>query len=83
MDIEQLKSFLKNHNLKPNFTYGQNFLIDDIVLQDIVDAAEVTSDDAVLEIGPGIGNLTRLLCERAGFVLSMEKDPKFLPILKP
>jgi 16S rRNA (adenine1518-N6/adenine1519-N6)-dimethyltransferase len=82
MDIEHLKRFLKSHNLRPNFTYGQNFLIDDFVLQDIVDAAEVSSQDAVLEIGPGIGNLTRLLCERAGFVLSVEKDPKFFPVLK-
>jgi 16S rRNA (adenine1518-N6/adenine1519-N6)-dimethyltransferase len=82
MDIDNLKKLLRSHNLKPNFTYGQNFLIDDFVLQDIVDAAGVTSEDAVLEIGPGIGNLTRLLCERAGFVLSVEKDPKFLPILK-
>ena len=77
-----MKKLLKSNNLKPNFTYGQNFLIDDIVLQDIVDAAEITSNDCVLEIGPGIGNLTRLLCERAGFVLSIEKDPKFFPILK-
>jgi 16S rRNA (adenine1518-N6/adenine1519-N6)-dimethyltransferase len=82
MDIEQLKKLLRSYNLKPNFTYGQNFLIDDFVLQDIVDAAEVSSQDAVLEIGPGIGNLTRLLCERAGFVLSVEKDPKFFPVLK-
>ena len=82
MDAENLKKFLKNHGLKPNFTYGQNFLIDDIVLQDIADAPGITSETAVLEIGPGIGNLTRKLCERAGFVLSIEKDPKFLPILK-
>ena len=81
MDIDQLKNLLRRHNLKPNFTYGQNFLVDDFVLQDIVDAAEVSSDDAVLEIGPGIGNLTELLCQRAGFVLSIEKDPKFFPIL--
>ncbi len=82
MDIDQLKKLLRSFNLKPNFTYGQNFLIDDFVLQDIVDAAEVSKDDAVLEIGPGIGSLTRLLCEQAGFVLSVEKDPKFFPILK-
>lgn len=81
MDVDQLKSLLRRYNLKPNFSYGQNFLIDDLVLQDIVDAAQVTSADAVLEIGPGIGNLTKLLCERAGFVLSIEKDPKFFPIL--
>jgi 16S rRNA (adenine1518-N6/adenine1519-N6)-dimethyltransferase len=82
MDAEDLKIFLKSHKITPNFTYGQNFLVDDIVLQDIVDAAEVTKEDTVLEIGPGIGNLTRKLCERAGFVLSVEKDPKFYPILR-
>ncbi len=82
MNIEQLKSLLRHHNIKPNFTYGQNFLIDDIILEDIVDAAGVTSDDVVLEIGPGIGNLTEKLCQRANFVLSIEKDDKFFPILK-
>jgi 16S rRNA (adenine1518-N6/adenine1519-N6)-dimethyltransferase len=82
MQIERLKELFRKYNLRPNFTYGQNFLIDDFVLQDIVDAAEVTKEDAVLEIGPGIGNLTKLLCDRVGFVLSIEKDPKFFPILK-
>jgi 16S rRNA (adenine1518-N6/adenine1519-N6)-dimethyltransferase len=82
MTTDELKDFLRRNNLKPNFTYGQNFLIDELVLEDIVDAAEVSPDDAVLEIGPGIGNLTRRLCERAGFVLSVEKDPKFFPILR-
>lgn len=81
MDQEQLIQFLKRHNLRPNFTYGQNFLVDDFVLQDIADAADITSEDAILEIGPGIGNLTELLCQRAGLVLSIDKDPKFYPIL--
>jgi len=81
MDKDQLVKLLKSYNLKPNFTYGQNFLVDDFVLQDIVDAAQVTLEDAILEIGPGLGNLTKLLCERAGFVLSVEKDDKFFPIL--
>jgi 16S rRNA (adenine1518-N6/adenine1519-N6)-dimethyltransferase len=82
MNKESLISLLKKYNLKPNFTYGQNFLIDEFALQDIVDAAEITKEDCVLEIGPGIGNLTELLLQRAGMVLSVEKDPKFLPILK-
>ena len=82
MDSEYLKQFLKNHHIKPNFTYGQNFLLDDIVLQDIADGAHIASDTAVVEVGPGIGNLTRHLCARAPFVLSIEKDPQFLPILK-
>lgn len=82
MNIEQLKTQLRTHNLKPNFTYGQNFLIDDIVLEDIADAAAPGKNDCVLEIGPGMGNLTEKLLQRAGFVLSIEKDPKFLPVLK-
>lgn len=82
MDVDNLKNLLRRHNLRPNFTFGQNFLIDDIVLEDIVDAAELSKNDAVLEIGPGIGNLTKKLCEKAGFVLSVEKDPKFFSILK-
>lgn len=82
MNPDHIKDILQRYGLKPNFTYGQNFLIDEIVLEDIVDAAEVTKDDCVLEIGPGIGNLTRRLCERAGLVLSIEKDPKFFPVLR-
>lgn len=81
MDIETIKTLLKQYNLRPNFTYGQNFLLDEDVLSDIVSAAEVTAEDVVVEIGPGIGNLTRLLCQRAKFVLSVEKDPKFQPVL--
>ncbi len=82
MDAEQLKKFLRNNGLRPNFTYGQNFLVDDFVLQDIVDAGEINSKDIVLEIGPGIGNLTRALAERAKYLLSVEKDPKFFPVLR-
>lgn len=82
MNVDQLKTLLKRYGLHPNPTYGQNFLIDDVILQDMVDAAQITELTSVLEIGAGIGNLTRCLCERAGFVLSLEKDPKFLPILK-
>lgn len=78
----KLTNVLKRYNLTPNFTYGQNFLIDEFVLQDIVDAAEVSKEDCVLEIGPGLGNLTELLLQRGKFVLSIEKDPKFEPILR-
>jgi len=81
MNKEQLQELLSSYGLKPNFTYGQNFLIDEIVLEDIVDAAAVKAGDKVLEIGPGIGNLTRKLLERGATVLAIEKDPKFLPVL--
>lgn len=82
MSLDHLKELLRKFNLKPNFTYGQNFLLDEKVLEDIIDAADISSHDQILEIGPGLGNLTRKLCEKAGLVLSIEKDPKFLPILK-
>lgn len=82
MTPEYLKDFLQQHNLKPNFTYGQNFLMDEMVLEEMIEAANVTKEDNVLEIGPGIGNLTERLCQHAGFVLSVEKDPKFQPLLQ-
>ena len=61
--------------------FGQNFLTNDQVLDDICDAAEITKEDFVLEIGPGIGTLTQVLSERAGHVLAVELDSKLLPIL--
>lgn len=62
--------------------FGQNFLIDEHVLDKIVEAADVGSEDFVLEIGPGIGTLTQCLCEHARKVLAVEIDPKLIPILE-
>src|SRR3989338_10678529 len=82
MTIEKLKELLRRYHLTPNKTFGQNFLLNDIVLQDMVDSVPLKKGEAVLEIGPGIGNLTLLLLERADFVLSVEKDPKLAPVLR-
>ena len=68
-----------NFNFRKNF--GQNFLIDDHILTKIVDAAEITKEDCVLEIGPGIGTMTQYLCERAGKVIAVEIDNSLIPIL--
>ena len=62
--------------------FGQNFLIDSNILEKIVDSAELTEQDCVLEIGPGIGTLTQYLCENARQVLAVEIDDKLIPILK-
>lgn len=62
--------------------YGQNFLIDGRVLEKIMDAADITKEDCVLEIGPGIGTMTQYLAERAGRVLAVEIDDKLIPILQ-
>lgn len=61
--------------------FGQNFLIDDHVLTKIMDGANVTKDDFVLEIGPGIGTMTQYLAERGRQVLAVEIDKNLLPIL--
>jgi len=82
MTIEQVKQLLKYYGLKPNETYGQNFLLNEIVLQDMVDSVAIKKGEAFLEVGPGLGSLTHYLC-RTGFpVLSVEKDSKFIPVLK-
>ena len=62
--------------------YGQNFLIDTGVLDRIITAAEITKEDCVLEIGPGIGTMTQYLAERAGEVVAVEIDQNLIPILK-
>ncbi|MCH5272860.1 MAG: 16S rRNA (adenine(1518)-N(6)/adenine(1519)-N(6))-dimethyltransferase RsmA [Lachnospiraceae bacterium] len=61
--------------------FGQNFLIDEHVLEKIIRAAEITKDDCVLEIGPGIGTMTQYLCESAGKVIAVEVDKNLIPIL--
>jgi 16S rRNA (adenine1518-N6/adenine1519-N6)-dimethyltransferase len=78
---QDIKQFLKQYNFRPNDLLGQNFLLNEITLDDIVDAAEIKKDDQVLEIGSGIGNLTKRLAEKADFVLAVEKDERYFPIL--
>lgn len=62
--------------------FGQNFLIDSNVLDNIIQAADITKEDFVLEIGPGIGTLTQYLCENAREVVAVEIDKKLIPILE-
>lgn len=61
--------------------FGQNFLIDSNILENIVKSAEITKEDFVLEIGPGIGTMTQYLCEAAGQVVAVEIDKMLIPIL--
>lgn len=62
--------------------FGQNFLIDSNILENIISAAEITKEDFVLEIGPGIGTMTQYLCESAREVVAVEIDKMLIPILK-
>lgn len=77
-----VKNLLKKYNLRPIKGLGQNFLIDKRVIQKMMTAADLTSNDTVLEIGPGIGALTEDLAQRAGKVIAVEKDKRMVEILK-
>ena len=72
---------VKKYNFALRKKFGQNFLINAQVLEDILDSAGVTKEDTVLEIGPGIGTMTQYLAERAGKVIAVEIDRSLLPIL--
>lgn len=72
---------LKKYNFNFQKKFGQNFLIDPHVLEKIIHAAEITNEDFVLEIGPGIGTLTQYLCEHARQVIAVEIDNNLIPIL--
>lgn len=72
---------LQKYNFNFQKKFGQNFLIDTNILEKIIDSAEITKDDCVLEIGPGIGTMTQYLAERAGEVVAVEIDKNLIPIL--
>ena len=73
---------LKKYNFMFQKKFGQNFLIDTHVLDKIIGASNITKDDLVLEIGPGIGTMTQYLCEAAREVVAVEIDKKLIPILE-
>ncbi len=62
--------------------FGQNFLVDSSILDRIIESAQITKEDCVLEIGPGIGTMTQRLAEEAGAVVAVEIDKNLLPVLE-
>jgi 16S rRNA (adenine1518-N6/adenine1519-N6)-dimethyltransferase len=76
------KEIIKKHDFTLKKKYGQNFLIDTSILDKIVEASEITKEDLVIEIGPGIGSLTQSLAQNAGQVVAIEIDNKLIPVLK-
>jgi len=71
---------LQKYNFSFQKKFGQNFLIDTHVLDKIIQSANITKDDMVLEIGPGIGTMTQYLAEAAGKVVAVEIDRNLLPL---
>lgn len=75
------KEIINKYSFAFQKKFGQNFLIDSNVLESIIRGAEITKDDFVLEIGPGIGTMTQYLCENAREVMAVEIDDNLIPIL--
>lgn len=78
---EKTKFILKKYKLSANKSLGQNFLINDSVVDKIIESSDITKEDLVIEIGPGLGNLTEFLLKKAGKVIAIELDERMLEIL--
>lgn len=80
--LEETRFLMKKYKIKANKSLGQNFLINSEVVENIVNSSEITNEDMVIEIGPGLGTLTKYLLEKAGKVLCVELDSKMIKILQ-
>ncbi len=83
-DIPRVRTaqLLKQHGLRATRRLGQNFLEDPVALQQIAEAAGIQSSDTVLEVGPGLGSLTRYLAVRSHEVVAVELDRRLIPVLE-
>lgn len=76
-----IEALLDQYGVRFNKRFGQNFLIDENTVRRIVDSAGIEAEDTVLEVGPGIGTMTRILSEQAKAVVAFEIDKKLIPVL--
>lgn len=79
---KKTKEIVKKYGFRLSKKLGQNFLIDENIIHKIITGAEITKDDIIIEVGPGIGTLTQYLAEEASRVLAIEIDKKLIPILE-
>ena len=83
MDLfEETKFIMKKYGIKANKNLGQNFLVDENIVNQIVEKSQIDNEDLVIEIGPGLGTLTQKLLEKAGKVISVELDTNMIIILQ-
>ena len=80
--LEETRYLMKKYKIRANKSLGQNFLINSEVVENIVNCSEITNEDMVIEIGPGLGTLTKYLLDKAGKVLCVELDSKMIKILE-
>lgn len=79
--LEVTKKIMKTNSIFAKKSFGQNFLVDDNILQGIVESANLTEDDIVIEIGPGLGNLTHYILDKKAKVIAFEIDNDMVDIL--
>lgn len=80
--LEETRFIMKKYNIKANKNLGQNFLINDEVVDKIIESSDINESDLVIEIGPGLGTLTKKLLERAKRVICIELDKRMIQILQ-
>ncbi|MBO6244414.1 MAG: 16S rRNA (adenine(1518)-N(6)/adenine(1519)-N(6))-dimethyltransferase, partial [Clostridia bacterium] len=76
--LEETKFIMNKYNIKANKNLGQNFLIDEDIINKIIEAGNLSKEDLVIEIGPGLGTLTKYLLEDAEKVICIELDKKMV-----
>ena len=80
--LKDTKYIMRKYNISANKSLGQNFLINDEAINEIVDAAKISKEDLIIEIGPGLGTLTNKILEKAGKVIAIELDKRMITILQ-
>ena len=79
--LDETKFLMKKYGIKANKSLGQNFLVNEQVIENIVNSSNISKNDLVIEIGPGLGSLTKYLLDKAGKVICIELDKKMIEIL--
>ncbi len=80
--LEETKFLMNRYHIKANKSFGQNFLISQEIIEAIIDSSDIKKDNLVIEIGPGLGTLTKFLLEKAAKVVAIELDKKMVDILR-
>lgn len=78
---EETRFLLDKYNIRINKNFGQNFLVNDDIINKIIDSAEISEEDLVIEIGPGLGTLTKNLLEKANKVIAIELDSNMINVI--
>ena len=80
--LQETKMIMNKNNIRANKSLGQNFLINKEVVEEIIESSNINKEDLIIEIGPGLGTLTKYLLEKAGKVICVELDNKMIKILQ-